>query len=346
MAVNIGINGFGRIGRLVFRALVDQGLFGDELNVVAINDLVPADNLSYLLKYDSIQGRFNGTVESQKSAGADEDDILVVNGREIKCLSVREGPAAIPWGDYGVDIVIESTGLFVQDTLAAGHLESGAKKVIISAPAKGAVKTVVMGVNCESLTADDHIISNASCTTNCLAPITKVVLDNFGILEGLMTTVHSYTATQKVVDGPSRKDWKGGRSAAINIIPSSTGAAKAVGLVLPEVQGKLTGMAFRVPTPTVSCVDLTVRTEKSTSYEEINAAMKAAANGSLNGILEYTEDEVVSSDFIHCQASSIYDAGSGIGLSDNFFKLISWYDNEWGYSNRCVDLVKKVVGLL
>ena len=346
MAVNIGINGFGRIGRLVFRALVDQGLFGDELNVVAINDLVPADNLSYLLKYDSIQGRFNGTVESQKSAGAEEDDILVVNGREIKCLSVREGPAAIPWGDYGVDIVIESTGLFVQDTLAAGHLESGAKKVIISAPGKGAVKTVVMGVNCESLTADDHIISNASCTTNCLAPITKVVLDNFGILEGLMTTVHSYTATQKVVDGPSRKDWKGGRSAAINIIPSSTGAAKAVGLVLPEVQGKLTGMAFRVPTPTVSCVDLTVRTEKSTSYEEINAAMKAAANGSLNGILEYTEDEVVSSDFIHCPASSIYDAGSGIGLSDNFFKLISWYDNEWGYSNRCVDLVKKVVGLL
>ncbi len=346
MAVNIGINGFGRIGRLVFRALVDQGLFGDELNVVAINDLVPADNLSYLLKYDSIQGRFNGTVESQKSAGADEDDILVVNGREIKCLSVREGPAAIPWGDYGVDIVIESTGLFVQDTLAAGHLESGAKKVIISAPGKGAVKTVVMGVNCESLTADDHIISNASCTTNCLAPITKVVLDNFGILEGLMTTVHSYTATQKVVDGPSRKDWKGGRSAAINIIPSSTGAAKAVGLVLPEVQGKLTGMAFRVPTPTVSCVDLTVRTEKSTSYEEINAAMKAAADGSLNGILEYTEDEVVSSDFIHCPASSIYDAGSGIGLSDNFFKLISWYDNEWGYSNRCVDLVKKVVGLL
>ena len=346
MAVNIGINGFGRIGRLVFRALVDQGLFGDELNVVAINDLVPADNLSYLLKYDSIQGRFNGTVESQKSAGAEEDDILVVNGREIKCLSVREGPAAIPWGDYGVDIVIESTGLFVQDTLAAGHLESGAKKVIISAPAKGAVKTVVMGVNCESLTADDHIISNASCTTNCLAPITKVVLDNFGILEGLMTTVHSYTATQKVVDGPSRKDWKGGRSAAINIIPSSTGAAKAVGLVLPEVQGKLTGMAFRVPTPTVSCVDLTVRTEKSTSYDEINAAMKAAANGSLNGILEYTEDEVVSSDFIHCPASSIYDAGSGIGLSDNFFKLISWYDNEWGYSNRCVDLVKKVVGLL
>ncbi|MBT6959158.1 MAG: type I glyceraldehyde-3-phosphate dehydrogenase, partial [Opitutae bacterium] len=238
------------------------------------------------------------------------------------------------------------TGLFVQDTLAAGHLQSGAKKVIISAPGKGDVKTVVMGVNCETLTADDHIISNASCTTNCLAPITKVMLDNFGILEGLMTTVHSYTATQKVVDGPSPKDMKGGRSAAINIIPSSTGAAKAVGLVLPEVQGKLTGMAFRVPTPTVSCVDLTVRTEKSTSYEEICAAMKAASQGHLNGILEYTEDEVVSSDFIHCPSSSIYDAGSGIGLSDNFFKLISWYDNEWGYSNRCIDLVKQVVKFL
>ena len=346
MAVNIGINGFGRIGRLVFRALVDQGLFGDELNVVAINDLVPADNLAYLLKYDSIQGRFNGSVESKKSDGAAMDDVLVVNGRDIKCLSVREGPAAIPWGDFGVDIVIESTGLFVQDTLAAGHLQSGAKKVIISAPGKGDVKTVVMGVNCETLTADDHIISNASCTTNCLAPITKVMLDNFGILEGLMTTVHSYTATQKVVDGPSPKDMKGGRSAAINIIPSSTGAAKAVGLVLPEVQGKLTGMAFRVPTPTVSCVDLTVRTEKSTSYEEICAAMKAASQGHLNGILEYTEDEVVSSDFIHCPPSSIYDAGSGIGLSDNFFKLISWYDNEWGYSNRCIDLVKQVVKFL
>ncbi len=345
MAVKIGINGFGRIGRLVFRALVDQGLLGDEFNVVAINDLVPADNLAYLLKYDSIQGRFNGTVESRSSGGGD-DDILVVNGRNIQCLSLREGPAAIPWNEHGVDVVIECTGLFVQDTLAAGHLQSGAKKVIISAPGKGDVKTVVMGVNDESLTADDHIISNASCTTNCLAPITKVVLDNFGILEGLMTTVHSYTATQKVVDGPSRKDWKGGRSAALNIIPSSTGAAKAVGLVLPEVKGKITGMAFRVPTPTVSAVDLTVRTEKSTSYEEINAAMKAAADGPLNGILEYTDDEVVSSDFIHCPASSIYDAGSGIGLSDTFFKLVSWYDNEWGYSNRCIDLLKKVVGYL
>jgi glyceraldehyde 3-phosphate dehydrogenase len=346
MAVNIGINGFGRIGRLVFRAIADQGLLGDDINVVAINDLVPADNLAYLLKYDSIQGRFNGTVSSKKSDGASEDDIIVVDGKEIKCLAVREGPAAIPWGDYGVDIVIESTGLFVQDTLAAGHLQSGAKKVIISAPGKGDVKTVVMGVNDETLSADDHVISNASCTTNCLAPMTKVVLDNFGILEGLMTTVHSYTATQKTVDAPSRKDWKGGRSAAINIIPSSTGAAKAVGLVIPEVKGKLTGMAFRVPTPTVSCVDLTVRTEKSTSYEEICAAMKTAAEGNLKGILEYTEDEVVSSDFIHCASSSIFDAGSGIGLSDNFFKLISWYDNEWGYSNRCVDLLKKVIKFL
>ncbi len=236
MAVNIGINGFGRIGRLVFRAIVDQGLFGDDINVVAINDLVPADNLAYLLKYDSIQGRFNGTVDSKKSDGAEEDDIIVVNGKEIKCLAVREGPAAIPWGDYGVDIVIESTGLFVQEKKAAGHLESGAKKVIISAPGKGDVKTVVMGVNDETLSADDHIISNASCTTNCLAPMTKVVLDNFGIFEGLMTTVHSYTATQKTVDGPSMKDWKGGRSAAINIIPSGTGAAKAVGLVIPEVR--------------------------------------------------------------------------------------------------------------
>ncbi|MCB1120682.1 MAG: type I glyceraldehyde-3-phosphate dehydrogenase [Verrucomicrobiae bacterium] len=339
MAVNIGINGFGRIGRLVFRALVDQGLLGTEFNVVAINDLVSAENLAYLLKYDSTQGRFNGTVE-------DEGDSLIVNGQVIKVLSVREGPAALPWGELGVDIVIESTGLFVADEKAQGHLDAGAKKVIISAPGKGNVKTVVIGVNDETLTADDNLISNASCTTNCLAPVTKVVLENFGIVEGLMTTVHSYTATQKTVDGPSPKDMKGGRTAALNIIPSSTGAAKAVGLVLPEVQGKLTGMAFRVPTPTVSVVDLTVKTEKSTSYEEICATMKAAAEGPLKGILEYTEDQVVSSDFIHCPASSIFDAGSGIGLSDTFFKLVSWYDNEWGYSNRCVDLLKKVAAFL
>ncbi|MEQ9823203.1 MAG: type I glyceraldehyde-3-phosphate dehydrogenase [Puniceicoccaceae bacterium] len=346
MATKIGINGFGRIGRLVFRAIADQGLLGSDVEVVAINDLVPADNLAYLLKYDSVQGRFNGTVESAKqSADSAADDMLIVNGQKIKCLSMRVQPKDIPWGDLGVDIVIESTGLWVDDKNAQGHIDAGAKKVIISAPAKGNVKTVVMGVNDNTLTAQDTLISNASCTTNCLAPITKVILDNFGIVEGLMTTVHSYTATQKTVDGPSMKDWKGGRSAAINIIPASTGAAKAVGLVLPQVQGKLTGMSFRVPTPTVSVVDLTVKTEKKTSYAEICQKMKEAAEGPLKGILEYTEDEVVSSDFIHCSASSIFDAGSGIGLSDTFFKLVSWYDNEWGYSNRCVDLLKKIAAL-
>ena len=339
MAVKVGINGFGRIGRLVFRSLVDKGLLGNEIEVVAINDLVPSSSLAYLLKYDSTQGRFKGTVEA-------EEEALIVNGERIKCLAVREGPASLPWKELGVDIVIESTGLFASDEKAQGHIDAGAKKVIISAPAKGNVKTVVIGVNDQTLTADDHIISNASCTTNCLAPITKVVLDKYGIEEGLMTTVHSYTATQKAVDGPSVKDPKGGRAAAMNIIPSTTGAAKAVGLVLPEVQGKLTGMAFRVPTPTVSVVDLTVRTTKSTSYEEICQAMKAAADGSLSGILEYTEDDVVSSDFIQCASSSIFDAGSGIGLGDRFFKLVSWYDNEWGYSSRVVELVQKVTNFL
>ncbi len=347
MATKVAINGFGRIGRLVFRAIVEQGLLGKDVEVVAVNDLVPADNLAYLLKYDSVQGRFQGTVTSEKSSpDATEDDTLVVDGQRIRCLAVKEGPAAMPWKDLGVDIVIESTGLFVQDTAAEGHIKSGAKKVIITAPGKGdGVKTVVMGVNDGDLTAEDMLISNASCTTNCLAPVTKVVLENFGIAEGLMTTVHAYTATQKPVDGPSRKDWKGGRAAAINIIPSTTGAAKAVGLVIPEVKGKLTGMAFRVPTPTVSVVDLTVKTEKPTSYEEICKKMKEAAEGPLKGILEYTEDEVVSSDFIHSPASSIFDAGSGIGLSDTFFKLVSWYDNEWGYSYRVVDLLKKVMAL-
>ncbi|MCG8528112.1 MAG: type I glyceraldehyde-3-phosphate dehydrogenase [Opitutales bacterium] len=338
MATKIGINGFGRIGRLVFRALVDQGLLGKEIEVVAINDLVPADNLAYLLKYDSVQGRFNGTVESAEGK-------LIVNGSEIKCLAERVEPKDLPWGELGVDYVIESTGLWVADEKAQGHIDAGAKKVIISAPGKGDVKTVVIGVNDDTLTAEDTLISNASCTTNCLAPMTKVILDNFGIVEGLMTTVHSYTATQKTVDGPSPKDMKGGRTAALNIIPSSTGAAKAVGLVLPEVKGKLTGMAFRVPTPTVSVVDLTVKTEKSTSYEEICQKMKEASEGDLKGILGYTEDQVVSSDFIHCELSSIFDAGSGIGLSDTFFKLVSWYDNEWGYSNRVVDLLKKVSAL-
>jgi len=340
MSTKIGINGFGRIGRLVFRALVDQGLLGNEFEVVAINDLVPSDNLAYLLKYDSTQGRFNGTVE------APSEDSLVVNGHEIRCLALREGPAALPWGELGVDVVIECTGLFVAKELAAGHIEAGAKKVIISAPAKGDVRTIVLGVNDADLTADDDVVSNASCTTNCLAPMVKVVLENYGIAEGLMTTVHAYTATQKPVDAPSVKDWKGGRGAAINIIPSTTGAAKAVGLVLPEVQGKLTGMAFRVPTPTVSAVDLTVKTEQSTSYEAICAKMKEASEGPLKGILGYTEDEVVSSDFIHCPDSSIFDAGSGMGLSDTFFKLVSWYDNEWGYSNRCVDLLKRVSAFL
>ncbi|MDQ8202719.1 type I glyceraldehyde-3-phosphate dehydrogenase [Pelagicoccus sp. SDUM812003] len=339
MAVKVAINGFGRIGRLVFRALVDQGLLGSEVDVVAVNDLVPADNLAYLLKYDSTQGRFNGEV------AAEGDDTLVVNGHKIKCLALREIPANLPWKELGIDIVIESTGLWVADDKAQGHIDAGAKKVIISAPGKGNVKTVVLGVNDDTLTAEDTLISNASCTTNCLAPITKVILDNFGIEEGLMTTVHSYTATQKTVDGPSPKDMKGGRAAAMNIIPSSTGAAKAVGLVLPEVQGKLTGMAFRVPTPTVSVVDLTVKVSKPTSYEEICKKMKEAAEGPLKGILEYTEDQVASSDFIHCAASSIFDAGSGIGLSDTFFKLVSWYDNEWGYSNRVVDLLKKVAAL-
>ena len=337
MATKIGINGFGRIGRLVFRSLVEKGLLGSEIEVVAINDLVPAENLAYLLKYDTTQGKFKGTVETKG------DDTLVVNGHEIKTLALRASPSELPWKEHGVDIVIESTGLFVQDTLAHGHIEAGAKKVIISAPGKGdGVKTVVLGVNDDTLTSEDILISNASCTTNCLAPITKVILENFGIAEGLMTTVHSYTATQKTVDGPSPKDMKGGRTAALNIIPSSTGAAKAVGLVLPEVQGKLTGMAFRVPTPTVSVVDLTVKTEKSTSYEEICQKMKEASEGSLKGILGYTEDEVVSSDFIHDEASSVFDAGSGIGLSDTFFKLVSWYDNEWGYSNRVVELLQKV----
>src|SRR5262252_5305468 len=341
--VKIAINGFGRIGRLVFRALVEQRLLGDPLDVVAVNDIVPADNLAYLLQYDSTQGRFQGTVSSAKSSpSVAEDDTLVVNGKPIKCLAVKEGPAKMPWKELGVEYVVESTGLFTEAEKAKGHLAAGAKKVIISAPAKGEDITVVMGVNHEKYDAGKHnIISNASCTTNCLAPVVHVLLkEGLGIEEGLMTTVHSYTATQKTVDGPSKKDWKGGRSAAINIIPSGTGAAKAVGLAIPEVKGKLTGMSFRVPTPTVSVVDLTVKTVKDTSYKEICSAMKKASETYLKGILGYTTDEVVSSDFIHDQASSIFDSGSGIELNSKFFKLVSWYDNEWGYSNRCVDIIK------
>jgi glyceraldehyde 3-phosphate dehydrogenase len=345
MAVKVGINGFGRIGRLVFRALVEQGLLGKTLDVVAVNDIVPADNLAYLLKYDSTQGRFQGTVKSEKSnPSVAEDDVLVVNDHKIKCLAVKEGPAALPWASLGVDIVIESTGLFTDAEKAKGHLAAGAKKVIISAPAKNEDVTLVIGVNEGKYDPQKHnIISNASCTTNCLAPLVHVLLkEGFGIAEGLMTTIHSYTATQKTVDGPSKKDWKGGRSAAINIIPSTTGAAKAVALVCPEVKGKLTGMAFRVPTPTVSVVDLTVKTVKQTSYKEICAAMKRASETYLKGILAYTEDEVVSTDFIHDKNSSIFDAGSGIELNSGFFKLISWYDNEWGYSNRVVELCVSV----
>ena len=347
-AVKIGINGFGRIGRLVFRALVEQGLLGTELDVVAVNDLVPADNLAYLLKYDSTQGQFKGEVHSEKSSSSvAEDDILVVNGHKIKCLSVggREGPT-IPWGEHGIEYVVESTGLWTEASKAKMHLDHGAKKVIISAPAKNEDITVVMGVNHEKYDPSKHnIVSNASCTTNCLAPVVHVLLkEGFGVEEGLMTTIHSYTATQKTVDGPSKKDWKGGRAAAINIIPSTTGAARAVGLAIPEVQGKLTGMSFRVPTPTVSVVDLTVKTVKATSYKEISAAMKAASETYLKGILAYTGDEVVSSDFIHDSHSSIFDAGSGIELNKQFFKLVSWYDNEWGYSNRCVDLLKYMIG--
>ncbi len=345
MPVKVAINGFGRIGRLVFRAMVEQGLVGKDIEVVAVGDIVPADNLAYLLKYDSSQGRFAGKVESKKS-GADktEDDVLVVNGAEIKVVSAKS-PGELPWKALGVEVVIESTGLFTEAEKAKGHILAGAKKVIISAPAKGEDITIVMGVNHEKYDAKAHqIISNASCTTNCLAPLVHVLLkEGFGIEEGLMTTVHSYTATQKTVDGPSKKDWKGGRTAAINLIPSTTGAARAVGLVCPEVKGKLTGMAFRVPTPTVSVVDLTVRTVKDTSYAEITAAMKKASETYLKGILDFTTDEVVSTDFIHDKASSIYDAGSGIELNKRFFKLVSWYDNEWGYSNRVGDLLKYMI---
>jgi glyceraldehyde 3-phosphate dehydrogenase len=317
MAVNVAINGFGRIGRLVFRALHEQGLVGKDINIVAVGDIVPADNLAYLLKYDSIQGRFQGEVSHGTSEGKDEPDLLIVNGETIRVVSART-PDGLPWKELGVDVVIESTGLFVQDTAAAGHITAGAKKVIISAPAKGDVKTLVMGVNDDEYDpATHHVVSNASCTTNCLAPVVHVLLkEGFGIEEGLMTTVHSYTATQKTVDGPSRKDWKGGRSAA---------------------------MAFRVPTPTVSAVDLTVKTVKETSYEEISAAMQKASETYLKGILEVTSDEVVSSDFIHCPASSIYDVGAGIGLNSRFFKLVSWYDNEWGYSNRVGNLLKLMI---
>ncbi len=353
MAVKVAINGFGRIGRLVFRALVEQGLLGTVFDVVAVGDIVPADNLAYLLKFDSTQGRFNGTVSARKSSPDKADaDVLVVNGRDILVVSAKT-PAELPWAKLGVQIVIESTGLFTDAAKdnpksAHGHIVAGAKKVIISAPAKNEDITIVLGVNDGKYDpAKHHIISNASCTTNCLVPLVYVLLkEGFGLEEGLMTTIHSYTATQKTVDGPSKKDWKGGRSAAINTIPASTGAAKATALVLPEVKGKLTGMSFRVPTPTVSVVDLTFKPAKATSLAEIKAAMKKASETYLKGILAYTDEEVVSTDFIHDKNSSIFDAGSSLELNPKFFKLVSWYDNEWGYSNRCVDLLRKIAGQL
>jgi glyceraldehyde 3-phosphate dehydrogenase len=347
MATKIAINGFGRIGRLVYRALIDSPKYSKELDVVAVGDIVPADALAYLLKYDSIQGKFQGTVDSKKSAPDKEPDILVVNGKEVKVVSAKT-PAELPWKALGVDIVIESTGLFTAREKAEGHLTAGAKKVIISAPAKNEDITIVLGVNQDKYDPAKHnIISNASCTTNCLVPVVHVLLkEGFGLVEGLMTTIHSYTSTQKTVDGPSKKDWKGGRSAAINIIPSSTGAAKAAALAIPEVKGKLTGMSMRVPTPTVSVVDLTCKTVKETSLEEIKAAMKKASETYLKDILGYTTDQVVSSDFIHDPRSSIFDAGASIELNKTFFKLVSWYDNEWGYSNRTVELVSMIAGKL
>jgi glyceraldehyde 3-phosphate dehydrogenase len=328
--LKVGINGFGRIGRLVARIASHN----PQIEIVGINDLVPPDNLAYLFKYDSTHGTFNGTVEAK-------DDGIVIDGRFIPCLSMRN-PAELPWGNLGADYVVESTGLFTNQEGASNHLKAGAKRVIISAPTKDPdkVPTLLMGVNHELFDpAKDTVVSNASCTTNCLAPVAKVLQDNFGVAEGLMTTVHAMTATQPTVDGPSKKDWRGGRGAAQNIIPSSTGAAKAVALVLPALKGKLTGMAFRVPTPDVSVVDLTFKTEKATSYKEICAAMKAASEGELKGILGYTEEEVVSMDFRGDSRSSIFDAGAGIELNSNFFKVVSWYDNEWGYSARVVDLM-------
>lgn len=324
----IGINGFGRIGRLVFRAALKRGL-----DIVAINDLVEPDYMAYMLKYDSTHGRFPGTVEV-------ENGHLVVNGKTIR-ITAEKDPANLKWDEVGVEVVIESTGFFLTQADAAKHLAAGAKKVVLSAPAKDdSIPTYVMGVNHDQLTADQTIVSNASCTTNCLAPIAKVLNDKFGIIEGLMSTVHAVTATQKTVDGPSAKDWRGGRGGFSNIIPSATGAAKAVTKVIPELKGKLTGMAFRVPVADVSVVDLTVRLEKAATYEEIKTAMKEASEGYLKGVLGYTEDAVVSSDFIGDDHASIFDADAGIALNDNFVKVVSWYDNEWGYSSALAKFVE------
>ncbi len=348
MAIKVGINGFGRIGRMVFQAICDQGLLGKTIDVVAVVDVsTDADYFAYQMKYDSVHGKFKHTVSTEKSdASKEEADTLIVNGHKIKCLMATKTPDQLPWGQLGVDYVIESTGLFTDSEKAKGHLAAGAKKVIISAPGKGEVKTLVVGVNHEEYDSAKHnIVSNASCTTNCLAPVVHVLLkEGFGIETGLMTTIHAYTATQKVVDGPSKKDWRGGRAAAQNIIPSTTGAAKAVGEVLPATKGKLTGMAFRIPVPNVSVVDLTFRTTKDTSIEEIDAALKKASQTYLKGILGVTDEELVSTDFIHDDRSSIYDSlatlQNNLKGEKRFFKVVSWYDNEWGYSNRVVDLVR------
>ncbi|MFL5728879.1 MAG: type I glyceraldehyde-3-phosphate dehydrogenase [Cytophagaceae bacterium] len=325
--IKVGINGFGRIGRLVFRAAMDRS----DIEIVGINDLIDVDYMAYMLKYDSTHGKFTKKVEAK-------DGKLIVDGHAIR-VTAEKDPANLKWNEVGADYVVESTGLFLTKDTADKHIKAGAKKVIMSAPAKDDTPTFVMGVNNKTYTKDMNVVSNASCTTNCLAPIAKVLNDKFGIIEGLMTTVHAATATQKTVDGPSAKDWRGGRGAYQNIIPSSTGAAKAVGLVIPALKGKLTGMSFRVPTPDVSVVDLVVRLDKAANYESIKKAMKEASEGDMKGILGYTEDEVVSNDFVGDARTSIFDAKAGISLNDNFVKVVSWYDNEWGYSNKVVDLI-------
>jgi len=328
--MKIGINGFGRIGRLAFRAAMERS----DIEVVGINDLVEPDYMAYMLKYDSTHGQFKGTI-------AVEGGHLVVNGKTIR-VTAEKDPANLKWNEVGAEVIIESTGLFLTQETAQKHIDAGAKKVVMSAPAKDDTPTFVMGVNHTQLKAEQTIVSNASCTTNCLAPIAKVLNDKFGIEEGLMSTIHAVTATQKTVDGPSHKDWRGGRGAYQNIIPSSTGAAKAVGLVLPELKGKLTGMSFRVPVADVSVVDLTVRLKNPATYEDVKAAMKEASEGAMKGILGYTEDEVVSEDFKGDARTSIFDAKAGIALNDNFVKVVSWYDNEWGYSNKLIDLVQEI----
>ena len=333
MAIKVGINGFGRIGRNVLRAAVQN--FGSDIEVVAINDLLEPDYLAYMLRFDSVHGRFQGEVSVEGST-------LIVNGKRIRLTAERD-PANLKWGDVGADVVIESTGIFLSAEGAQKHIDAGAKKVIMSAPSKDATPMFVYGVNHEKYDGE-AIISNASCTTNCLAPVAKVLNDKWGIKRGLMTTVHAATASQKVVDGPSQKDWRGGRGILENIIPSSTGAAKAVGKVIPELNGKLTGMSFRVPTSNVSVVDLTVELEKGASYEEICAEMKAQADGPLKGILGYTEDKVVATDFRGDARTSIFDVDAGIQLDDTFVKLVAWYDNEWGYSNKCLEMVRVVAG--